>query len=320
MNGYIKGFSTADLEKYLNSREGEVRCGTMIDGSHRQSTIATTSAKYVILGIPEDIGVRANYGMAGTKRAFEAFLKAFLNLQHNQFLASESLYIAGEVFLDDLLEQSHTEDVSELRKITERIDQRLIEVLGEIYQAGKIPILIGGGHNNAYANLKALSNRQNDAVKVLNIDAHTDLRLREGRHSGNGFSYAFKEKALDKYAVLGLNKYYTPQYIYDYLDKYKKHFFYRTLETTLSDSDLSEALSFLGKGFGLEIDLDVVADFPSSAQHPAGLPFASLRHIIYQAKKQQPAYLHLCEAIANPKDASNRVGKALATLVADFIA
>ncbi|MDT8347953.1 MAG: formimidoylglutamase [Flavobacteriaceae bacterium] len=319
MNRYIQSFTKADLAQYLSPRDGEVRCGEMVDGSHRQAAFTDSSATYVILGVPEDIGVQANYGMPGAKAAYEAFLKAFLNLQHNQFLASEQVFIAGQLLVEDLYAGLNTEDIQALRKQTERLDQRLIAVLSEIYQAGKTPILIGGGHNNAYANIKALSGHFQEAVKVLNIDAHTDLRLREGRHSGNGFTYAFKEKALDKYAVLGLNKYYTPQYIYDYLEKHKKHFFYRNLETKLSDSDLSEALSFLGKGFGLEIDLDVIADFPTSAQHPAGMPFSTLRHIIYKAQKQQPAYLHLCEAIADVDDASNRVGKALATLVADFI-
>ncbi len=43
-----------------------------------------TSAKFVIFGIPEDIGVRANYGKAGTSNAWQEFLKAFLNVQENQ--------------------------------------------------------------------------------------------------------------------------------------------------------------------------------------------------------------------------------------------
>jgi arginase family enzyme len=30
-------------------------------------------------------------------------------------------------------------------------------------------------------------------VNAINFDAHSDFRILEGRHSGNGFSYAYEE-------------------------------------------------------------------------------------------------------------------------------
>jgi formiminoglutamase len=35
-------------------------------------------------------------------------------------------------------------------------------------------------------------------VNAINFDAHSDFRILEGRHSGNGFSYAYEEGFLKK--------------------------------------------------------------------------------------------------------------------------
>ena len=69
----------------------------------------------------------------------------------------------------------------------------LISKLVEIVPSGKIPIIIGGGHNNAYGNIKGLALAKGKPVNAINFDAHSDFRIMEGRHSGNGFSYAFEE-------------------------------------------------------------------------------------------------------------------------------
>jgi formiminoglutamase len=38
-------------------------------------------------------------------------------------------------------------------------------------------------------------------VNAINFDAHSDFRILEGRHSGNGFSYAYEEGFLKKYFI-----------------------------------------------------------------------------------------------------------------------
>jgi formiminoglutamase len=44
-------------------------------------------------------------------------------------------------------------------------------------------------------------------VNAINFDAHSD-RILEGRHSGNGFSYAYEEGFLKKYFIFGLHEIY----------------------------------------------------------------------------------------------------------------
>src|SRR5690625_3632976 len=91
----------------------------------------------------------------------------------------------------------------------------VFKMVSKIIESGKIPIIIGGGHNNAYGNIKGTSLALRKPINILNIDAHTDLRKTDYRHSGNGFSYARKEGFLKYYSMFGIHKNYTPQYIFD---------------------------------------------------------------------------------------------------------
>jgi arginase family enzyme len=47
---------------------------------------------------------------------------------------------------------------------------------------------------------------QRKTINAINFDAHSDFRILEGRHSGNGFSYAYEEGFLKKYFVLVCTK------------------------------------------------------------------------------------------------------------------
>ena len=62
----FKPFTNSDLAKITNHRSGEVKFGekmlTIPKDSEVLGFLQQTDAKYVILGIPEDIGIRANYG------------------------------------------------------------------------------------------------------------------------------------------------------------------------------------------------------------------------------------------------------------------
>src|SRR5690606_20807701 len=135
------------------------------------------------------------------------------------------------------------------------------------------PVIIGGGHNNAFGNIKGAAEASGKAINVLNIDAHTDLRKLEHRHSGNGFSYALQNGFLEKYSVFGLHKNYTPQYIFEEMHA-SEAMQYRLLEELPQQNrreEFQQALDFVKEEtFGLELDCDAIANFPSSAISPAG--------------------------------------------------
>ena len=85
----ITRFSEGDLLKYTSERSGEIKFGERILTIPKEADtfefLQATDAEFVLLGIPEDIGVRANLGRAGTATAWDMALRSIVNLQHNKF-------------------------------------------------------------------------------------------------------------------------------------------------------------------------------------------------------------------------------------------
>lgn len=221
----LKVYSFKNIEKLISTRKGETKFGEKLQFVSELDTLKDQKAKYVLFGIPEDIGVRANHGKAGTSGAWMAALKSLVNIQQNRFNKPESLLLLGELNCDEWMEKASNlgeEDPNyhvKLGDLVKEIDEQVSAIVEKIVAAGKIPIILGGGHNNAFGNIKGSAKALKNPVNVINIDAHTDLRQLEHRHSGNGFSYAIKGEFLKNYHVFGLQKNYTPEYIFQEMEQ-----------------------------------------------------------------------------------------------------
>ncbi|MDR6301154.1 formimidoylglutamase [Mesonia maritima] len=320
-------YNSVLLEKHLNAREGEEKLGEKVTLLNSFEELEEHEAKYVIFGIPEDIGVQGNHGKKGTEKAWESFLGTFLNVQANEYNSPENCILLGEVNCQAFTQEAEIilaqreNPLEKLGELVNKIDMIGAEVVEKIISAGKIPIIIGGGHNNAYGNIKGTSKAINRHINVVNIDAHTDLRTCDYRHSGNGFSYAKQEDFLNYYSIVGLHKNYTPQYIFDLMNNDK------TIDFTLFEEylhlnpleklvKLKKAFDFARNHFGLEIDCDAIQNFSSSAMGPTGFSVNDIRSFLKLARKEDVLYLHLCEA---SPDKSPLIGKALSYFVSDFI-
>jgi formiminoglutamase len=194
-----------------------------------------------------------------------------------------------------------------------------------IVAAGKIPILIGGGHNNCYPIIKGVSLALDTPINTLNIDAHADLRATdEGRHSGNGFSTAIRDKYLSEYRIFGLHKSYLSEAQHSFINQHKSIQVRYFDDLIASKSKLSQALEELiaevEKPLGLEIDLDSICGALASAASPSGFTLNELRQIILNTKREF-AYLHICEGAYQLNDgrSDNNIGKTIAYLISDFI-
>ena len=318
-------YNRKKIQKLLDLRNGEVKLGEKLQFISNFDDLSDTDAEFVIFGIPEDIGVRANYGKLGAASAWQAFLTAFLNIQHNRFLNKKNILLLGEVDTLEFMEKAGKIDVSDpnyhqkLGDLVAELDKVVSEVVQSTISAGKFPIVIGGGHNNAYGNIKGASEALKKKINVLNIDAHTDLRLTNYRHSGNGFSFAMENNFLNKYAVFGLHENYTPEYIFEEMQD-SENLHYHLLEDTglRHFAKFEESLGLVKDGvFGLEVDCDSIANFPSSAISPSGLSLDEVRQFVSRAAKEKNCiYLHICEAVDN---GDYPTGKALSYLVSDFI-
>jgi formiminoglutamase len=315
-------YTKESISHFITQRKGETKFGEQLQFCSSFEDLENHESNYVIFGIPEDIGVRGNFGKPGTAKAWNAFLNAFLNIQINKYNSPENCLILGELNCASFMKSSMgTHTKIELGEIVQQIDEQVSIVVEKIINANKIPVIIGGGHNNAYGNIKGTFKALNDSINVLNVDAHTDLRATDYRHSGNGFRYAKEEKFLNRYALVGIHKNYTPQYIFDYMDD-EKHISYSFLEEYLHLTTIEKlikfkrATDFVKNRFGLEIDCDSISNFDSSAMTPSGFTINEIRSFIKLSKKQEVLYLHLCEA--SPEE-NPMIGKALSYFVSDFI-
>jgi formiminoglutamase len=215
------------------------------------------------------------------------------------------------------------------------VDEEVEELVKMITAAGKFPIAIGGGHNNAYPILKGAAKGLHKAgtidkpqLNAVNLDAHADFRLDEGRHSGNPFRYAMKEGFLGKYAVFGLHENYNPQSMLDdlYSNVNIQYSFYEDIylhEKLNFRQAVAQAFSFTDEGFtGVELDLDAVQGTLASAASPAGVPLDGARqYMVFAAQNPRLAYLHICEGATELTDGRSNahMGKLIAYLVSDFI-
>jgi formiminoglutamase len=312
-------YTHEDISSRINLREGESKLGEHVQTIASLADLSACSAKFVILGIPEDIGIAANQGIAGASTTWEPALKALLNMQENDFLSGAELLILGHFrlpALSSLLPE-------ELQDTVSQIDDQVYPVIQQIFEANKVPVVIGGGHNNAYPIIKGFSMAIGRKVNVLNIDAHADLRPTLGRHSGNGFSYAIKDGYLEKYGIFGVQQSYLTKYMQDAI-RNNSNITVNCFEHLLREENVQGSWRSFAEPFlqplGLEIDLDALLNVLSSAISPSGFSVDEIRRILITETKKL-SYLHLAEAAVDLADGRRSIStaKLIAHLVTDFV-
>lgn len=309
----IVAFSEQDIQQLTSKRVGETKLGEHVQVGFN------TSSKYVLIGVQEDIGPQANFGKPGATNAFTAMLSRFLNMQANRFFNGKQLCCAGYI-----KQLTSFQSIEQGREFVAHLDELLTQLLIPIYEKNQIPILIGGGHNNAYPLIKAYSIAKKQAIEVINLDPHADYRALEGRHSGNSFSYAMSEGFLKHYAVLGLHHAYNSEAMLQNMESNGCYFTffedYISQNRNLSN-DIDTIIHRNNHALGIELDLDAIQNMPSSAYTPSGISVETARNYIQQLTKSKRAiaYLHLPEGSATNPHEELIIGKTLAYLVRDFV-
>ncbi|OUS00861.1 arginase [Flavobacteriales bacterium 33_180_T64] len=332
---HLKPFTSSELKSILNKRPKETKFGEHIlllsNFNDIYEQLLKLDVTYVIFGIKEDVGVFANHGNTGTYNAWDAAIKILLNTQSNAHTHPKKVLILGHLSFESYqkkvqkFDQTSKKDITKARKLVSHIDDTVTFLVSQIVSAGKTPIIIGGGHNNAYGNIKGTALALKKPINVINFDAHHDFRAEEGRHSGNGFSYAYAEGFLKNYFIFGLHENYTSDTIFKTLDKLKS-ITYNTFEAISIrkelkfKSQMQRALDHISSSnFGLEIDCDAIQNIPSSAMTPSGFTTNQARQFVnYIAKHEHATYLHICEAAPTP-ETETQVGKLITYLITDFI-
>lgn len=342
---HFKFYSKEDILSLTRIHRYETKTGERIQyikpGQEWPEVIEESTAKYVLLGIPEDFGVKGNNGIGGTDTAWLSFLHAFLNTQSNDFMSGENILLLGHFDFGDikfLIENNAYNDEEKINAYQHAIniiDDEVESIIKVIASAKKIPIVIGGGHNNAYPIIKGVAKGLYKAeviplsqINCINLDAHSGYAVTNGRHNDNAFRYAEEDGYLGKYCLVGLHENYIAQSIL--MDIHNNPFVdYITYE----DIFIHERKNFIqavahATGFtedsytGIDIDLSCIEDTLSNNFTPNGISTLHARKFVtFTAQDAKVAYLYICEGATQLADGrkNDATGKLISYLVSDFI-
>jgi formiminoglutamase len=342
---HLKVYTKQDILSLTNIRKFETKVGERVLVANNPSAIALsleqTPAEYILVGIPEDIGIKADQGIGGADTAWVPFLQSFLNIQSNDFLPGDGVLLLGHFDfsgLAPLIEaNAHgpEEKTEAYRHAVNTIDEAVESLVKLITAAGKIPIVIGGGHNNSYPLIKGSAKGLYKAgllqlaqINAVNLDAYTRYRPSDGRHSGNGIRYAEEDGYLQKYCVIGIHENYLQQNVWlDFVNNpftdfitYEDIFI---LEKRNFIQAVAHATSFTEENYiGLELDLGCIENTLAGDKTPSGLsPLHARQYVTFAATDSKIAYLYICEGACALSDGrqTETTGRLISYIVSDFI-
>ncbi len=244
---------------------------------HLTGKTAPKNARIVIIGFPSDEGVRRNGGRVGAAQA-----PALIREQLYKLTPDARQYEAWCTLL------AHTHDAGNIQVTgdLEQDQEMLAKKVGEVLEAGAIPVILGGGHETAFGHFLGYAKRQTP-VHIINIDAHADVRLlKNGQaHSGSPFYQALEYPgALCKgYAVYGLAPWSVAHAHVAYLQKKNCTYCWKD---DVTRQRLEAAFSALEGSTLVTLDMDVVdrSSAPGvSAPASDGLALTDLFYTAYLA-------------------------------------
>ncbi len=150
-----------------------------------------------LLGYACDEGVRRNQGRVGAKEGPNV-IRQILGGFADHMRENSSLIDFGDVVCDD-------ENLERAHELITHYTKKLLDL-------NCFPILLGGGHDLAYAHFRGITKHfadrsQKPTIGIINLDAHFDLRQVESqRNSGTPFFQLAQEETDFHYLCLGIQQ------------------------------------------------------------------------------------------------------------------
>ncbi|MBI3259312.1 MAG: formimidoylglutamase [Ignavibacteriae bacterium] len=275
MNQFLHPIQTNNLFTSRNDTD-DLRLGDII--TPLPDSFTEISGAIVLLGVPQDEGVRRNGGRIGAAAAPDAIRKA--------------LYKFTPVFHreDGLTDISHLQIIDAGNIITagielEEIHKRQREVVCTFLRAGALPVVLGGGHDIAYPDGSALGDK-GEPFSVINVDAHTDVRpLIDGKypHSGSGFRQLLEDKTLklEEFYEFGIQSFAASKQHIEYVqNRGKSVVFYDEIRQKVNfEQSFTNALDKCTKSSNnvyVSFDMDAVASaYAPGVSAPAAIGFTA---------------------------------------------
>jgi formiminoglutamase len=266
-------------------------------------------AEVVILGCPQDEGVRRNNGRAGAESAPAAIREQFYKL--TPFNIKKKIFDLGDVTIGSSLEDTH---------------QTHCAVVTQILSDGKRVIVLGGGNDISYPDGCAMAEVFGPEWWIgINIDSHLDVRVAEQRNSGTPYRQLLEEGRLrpQYFYEVGYQTHFCSPVYYDYIRNLGVNRISLELLRSRAEADLelkeSIKQKFIGHSsslntfFGFDLDAVRSADAPgTSAPSPLGLRAGEFIQLVkYAASLANTKIIEFSEV--NPKyDADGRTAKLVA--------
>ncbi len=187
----------AQPPKGLIHRPDDPRLGEVVE-FWRGDLADIEPGKAVLVGFPQDEGVRRNQGRPGSAEAPEEIRRWLYRLTTCDCEANVNLAECPALDLGDVRIAGTLEETQEV----------LAELIAAILEKGAVPVVLGGGHETAYGHYLGYVAAQK-SVGIINVDAHLDVRpCLDGRgHSGSPFRQALEHPTHSlpgsQYACLG---------------------------------------------------------------------------------------------------------------------
>ncbi len=267
------------------------------------------SADIVIVGCPQDEGVRRSHGRLGAAEGPNAVRRQFYKL--TTFNVRKRIFDLGDVQFSNTLEDTH---------------DRLTAIVTQVLRDGKRVIVLGGGNDISYADGSAMAEVYGaDQWIGINVDAHLDVRLAGERNSGTHYRQLLDEGLLRPayFYEVGFQTHLTSPIYYEYIRSLGVNRI--SLEQVRSregaDTELKEMIrqKFIGHSsslstfFGFDLDVVRMADAPGvSSPSPLGLRAGEFIQLVkYAASLANTKIIEFTEV--NPRfDIDDRTAKLVA--------
>jgi len=280
---------------------------------HLPSASESASRPAVVLGFCSDAGVLRNQGRVGAAAAPAAIRSALGPLA---FHLDRDVFDAGDVVVEgDSLEVGQ---------------ERAGRAISGLLDAGNLTVVLGGGHETAFASYLGVAGSaavRGKRLGVLNLDAHFDLRDEPTPSSGTPFlQMAHAEAAAGReleYAVVGISEPNNTRTLFNTAERLGVRYL-------LDEQCTPEAVEVFVADFlagvdvvYLTIDLDVMpASVAPGVSAPAayGVPLPVISAVCRQVAASGKL-LHLDVAELNPEfDIDSRTAKVAARLINTLLA
>lgn len=269
----------------------------------------------VILGCPQDEGVRRNNGREGAATAPSAIREQFYKL--TTLNIKRPIFDLGDTRIGKSLEETHDTHFA---------------VVAQLLRDGKRVIVLGGGNDVSYPDGCAMADVFGPEWWIgINVDAHLDVRIADERNSGTPYRQLLEGgQLLPKYFYeVAFQTHFASPVYYEYIRNLGVNRI--SLEMLRSraepDMELKESIKqkFIGHSsslntfFGFDLDAVRSSDAPgTSAPSPLGLRAGEFIQLVkYAASLANTKLIEFSEV--NPKyDADNRTTKLVAIAMHRF--